>query len=110
MIQHPAEYPWTSYHHNALDKNIQLITTPPCYNALGKSLREQKEAYKSLFEQDIPDLTIEEIRAATNKAWVLGEDRFKQQIEQTTGRRVSPMPQGGDRKSNSFREKGNQRH
>jgi putative transposase len=110
MVQHPAEYPWTSYHHNALDKNIQLITTPPCYNALGKSLREQKEAYKSLFEQDIPDLTIEEIRAATNKAWVLGEDRFKQQIEQTTGRRVSPMPQGGDRKSNSFREKGNQRH
>jgi putative transposase len=76
---------------------------------LGKSLKEQKEVFKSLFEQDIPDLTIEEIHAATNKAWVLGEDRFKQQIEQATGRPVSSMPQGGDRKPNSFREKENQR-
>ncbi|MGO4894265.1 hypothetical protein [Flavobacterium sp. W21_SRS_FM6] len=109
MVNHPAEYPWTSYHHNALDKNIELITPHPCYMALGKSLKEQKKPYKSLFEHDISDLTIEEIRTATNKAWVLGEDRFKQQIEQITGRRASPLPQGGDRKSNSFREKGNQR-
>ena len=74
MVKHPAEYPWTSYHHNALDKNIQLITSHPCYDALGNGLRQRKDAYKGLFEQHIPDLTIEEIRTATNKAWVLGED------------------------------------
>ena len=105
MVQHPAEYPWTSYHHNALDKHIQLITPHPCYDALGKGPEERKTAYKHLFAQQIPDLTIEEIRAATNKAWVLGEGGFKKQVEAASGRRVSPLPQGGDRKSATFHEK-----
>jgi len=35
---------------------------------------------------------------------VLGDDRFKQQIEAQTGRRVSPIKRGGDRKSEGYRE------
>ena len=41
-------------------------------------------AYKGLFDQQIPNYTLEEIRNALNKAWVLGEDRFKEQIEEQT--------------------------
>jgi putative transposase len=59
--------------------------------------------YKSLFEQEIPDYTIKEIRDATNKAWVLGDSRFKQQIEVQTGRRASPQVRGGDRKSEKYK-------
>jgi putative transposase len=109
MVQHPADYPWTSYHHNALDKHIQLITPHSCYEALGKGPEERKRAYKDLFAQQIPELSLEEIRTSTNKAWVLGEDRFKQQIETATGRRVNPLPQGGDRKSEIFHQKRLQR-
>jgi putative transposase len=43
-----------------------------------------------------------EIRDATHKAWVLGNNRFKQQIEVQAGRRASPLPNGGDRKSKVF--------
>ncbi|MGY0638931.1 MAG: hypothetical protein ACW7DW_18525, partial [Paraglaciecola chathamensis] len=50
-----------------------------------------------------PELTLQEIRDATYKAWVLGENRFKQQIEEQTGRRVVPLARGGDRKSKSFK-------
>lgn len=102
MVQHPGEYPWTSYHCNALNKHIQLITPHLCYNALGEDINTRREAYRKLFEQYISVLTLEEIRTATNKAWVLGDDRFKQQIELATGRRTSPLLQGGDRKSKSF--------
>jgi putative transposase len=34
------------------------------------------------FGHYIPALTLQEIRDATNKAWVLSEDRFKRQIQQ----------------------------
>jgi putative transposase len=44
-----------------------------------------------------------EIREATNKSWVLGNDRFKQQIEEMTARQASPKARGGDRRSKEYR-------
>jgi putative transposase len=38
------------------------------------------------------------IRASVNKAWILGDDRFKQKIERQLGVSVSPKARGGDRK------------
>jgi putative transposase len=103
MVQHPAEYPWSSYHGNALDKNVALLSAHHCYQSLGTNKEERKQAYKYLFEHHIPELTLQEIRDATNKAWVLGDNRFKQQVEQQTGRRAVPLARGGDRKSKCFR-------
>jgi putative transposase len=47
-------------------------------------------------------MALKEIRDATHKAWVLGDNRFKAQIEAQTGRRVSPQQRGGDRKSAAY--------
>ena len=102
MINHPAEYPWSSFQGNALDKNIELITPHSLYLALGNNVLERKNAYQALFSTHIDELALQEIRDATNKAWVLGDSRFKQQIEQETGRRASPLAKGGDRKSIHF--------
>lgn len=60
--------------------------------------------YKGLYAQQIPAYTIKEIRDATNKAWVLGCEKFKQQVEVQTGRRASPQMRGGDRKSEKYKE------
>ena len=108
MVKHAAEYPWSSYQANALGKPIELITPHACYRALGKIGSSRQEAYRGLFDAHLPDLTLKEIREATNKAWVLGDHRFKEQIERQTGRRSSPQPRGGDRKSKSYREKQHQ--
>ncbi len=59
----------------------------------------------ALFDMTIPDDTLEEIRHSINRAWVLGDEQFKQQIEKQTGRRSSPLARGGDRKSEKYREK-----
>jgi putative transposase len=102
MVNHPAEYPWSSFQGNALDKNIELLTSHSLYLALGNKALERKKAYQALFSAHVDELALQEIRDATNKAWVLGDSRFKQQIEQDTGRRASPLGKGGDRKSKIF--------
>jgi len=102
MVDHPAEYPWSSYQKNALGKDIDLITPHHCYQSLGKTEKERHIAYQALFKNKIPDYTLDEIRNATNKAWVLGGKHFKQQIEEQTGRQSSPSQRGGDRKSKNY--------
>jgi len=56
----------------------------------------------------MPERELTAIREATNKAWVLGDDRFKAKIEAKTGRRAVPLGRGGDRKSAEYREAKNQ--
>ena len=102
MVEHPAEYPWSSYHKNALGKPVELITPHECYLSLAKTDKTRQKRYTALFERDIPDYTLKEIRDAVNKAWVLGDDGFKAQIEKQAGRRVSPEQRGGDRKSEKY--------
>lgn len=102
MIKHPAEYLWSSYRHNAMGKQIKLITPHPIYLGLGNDSHERQFRYRALFDQQIPDYTLEEIKTATNKAWVLGDSKFKQQMEQQLGFTLPPFPKGGDRKSAKY--------
>ena len=104
MVAHASEYPWSSYQANALGKPIQLLTPHALYLQLGKTEEECQVAYRSLFRGRLPDRQLSEIREATNKGWVLGDDRFKAQIQIKTGRRAAPLGRGGDRKSTEFRE------
>ena len=99
MVEHPAEYPWSSYHFNALGIKNSLIKEHSIYTALGTDAARRQSAYSALFEYQVPDRTIEEIRAATNKAWVLGNERFLQQIEDLSQRQAQPKPRGGDKRS-----------
>jgi putative transposase len=49
-------------------------------------------------------MTLEEIREATNKAWVLGSERFKQRAEKKLNRPAASRGHGGDRKSDAYQE------
>lgn len=108
MATHASEYPWSSYQSNALGKAIQLLTTHPLYQQLGKTDAQRQSAYRALFRGRMSERDLAAIREAANKAWVLGDDRFKAQIEAKTGRRPVPLGRGGDRKSVVFRESQNQ--
>lgn len=103
MASRPAEYPWSSYHCNALGQHNECVTPHREYLRLGKTEQARQAAYRQLFKHRIPESNLEEIRAATNKAWVLGNDRFKQRIQKQLARRVAPSARGGDRKSEKFR-------
>ncbi|MCP5275112.1 MAG: transposase [Burkholderiales bacterium] len=105
MVKHPADYPWSSYHHNALGISSSLIKAHTIYSTLGMTPTTRQSAYRALFEHQIPERTLDEIRSATNKAWVLGNERFLQQIEDLTKRQVQPKTRGGDRRSKKAKEK-----
>jgi putative transposase len=108
MVVHASEYPWSSYQGNALGKPVQLLTPHPIYSRLGSTEAERESAYRALFRGRMPERDLAAIREATNKAWVLGGERFKAQIEAKTGRRAVPLGRGGDRKSAAFRKVKNQ--
>ncbi len=103
MVAHPSEYPCSSYRCNAQGQPDALVTPHAEYLRLGKSDEERQAAYRQLFKHRIAERGLDEIRKATNKAWVLGNERFKQGIQQQLERRVEPATRGGDRKSKKFR-------
>ncbi len=109
MVKAPADYPWSSYHFNALGRENKLITPHAIYNALGVSNEKCRLNYHALFKEHIPEKEVEEIREATNKAWVLGGDRFKAEIDGLMDRQIQPKSRGGDRRSDLFKEKSTNR-
>ncbi|MGI1678782.1 MAG: transposase [Cellvibrionaceae bacterium] len=105
LVDDPASYPWTSYGANALGKTSYLLNPSEPYSSLGETKEAQQSVYRSLFETKLPDSIIKEIREATNKAWVLGDKDFKEQIAGLVNRRTEPKPRGGDRRSRAFKAK-----
>lgn len=104
MVGHPSEYPWSSYRSNGAGVSASLISSHGEYRRLGGTEAERQSAYRQLFRARIPDKTLDEIRSATNKAWVLGNDRFRERIAKQLNRRVAPAVRGGDRKSKAYRD------
>ncbi|MEO0443276.1 MAG: transposase [Pseudomonadota bacterium] len=102
MVEHPSEYPWSSYRSNAMGEKIELLSPHSLYQSLGKTAEDRQQSYRVLFRGRIAERTLKEIREATNKAWVLGSDRFKEEIEQAANRRVRSKGWGGDRKSGAY--------
>jgi putative transposase len=103
MVEHPSEYPWSSFHANALGVPSKLITPHYCYQSLAKTEQLRQENYLSLFDVHIPDYSLEEINESVMKGWSLGSMKFIKQIEKKTGRRSRPATRGGDRKSKKFK-------
>jgi putative transposase len=103
MVGHPSEYPWSSYRSNALGEPNPLLTPHLQYQRLGKTAEERQAAYRQLFRARIADETLDEIREATNKAWALGDERFKRKLALQLDRPNARAARGGDRRSGAFR-------
>ena len=110
MDNHSADYPWSSYRANGLEEGSDLIVQHPLYKSLGKTKSERCRTYRTLFKTHIPDSTLEEIRMATNKSWVLGRDDFIGRIAAKINRPMRPQAKGGDRKSWQYRNQSSLAH
>jgi putative transposase len=94
LVDKPQDYRWSSYAHNALAQNDEIISTAPQYQDLGDSARDCAKAYRKLCRQKPSAQQVEEITAATMKGWVLGDSRFARKIEKLSGRRATQLPKG----------------
>lgn len=94
MVARPEDYPWSSFRHNALGVSDEQISPHELYLGLGPGPAARADVYRRLFDTDPLDADVAAIRGATNAGWVLGNERFKQEIEMLTQRRGSPLPRG----------------
>lgn len=85
MVLDPAEYKWSSYPINALGVKSTLCCAHRVYLSLGKTETERMKAYRALFETEISQTLIGNIQYCSKKELVLGNNKFKQQIENLTG-------------------------
>jgi|SRR5438876_135651 len=99
MVATPGEYRWSSYRHHAQGTADNIITDHELYRALGGTDQERQAAYRALFAIHLDDSHLTEIRDATNKAWVLGDERFQNEVAALAQRRAHPLPKGRPKKS-----------
>ncbi|MDH3690645.1 MAG: transposase [Gammaproteobacteria bacterium] len=97
MVGDPGDYRWSSYAHHALGRCNPLIRDHDLYLALGKTTEARCRVYRALFRNSLSIETTNAIRDATNGGWALGNDRFREEIEQAAKRRTSRLSRGGQR-------------
>jgi putative transposase len=90
MVVSPADYRWSSHRCNVLDEYDPVVTPHDEYRSLGVDGAERRAAYRSLFLSEIASGALEDIRASTRQELAYGSERFKDQVEAMTQRRLRP--------------------
>lgn len=94
MVDHPAEYRWTSYRANAQGEVNSLLSRHEIYSQLSSNAEERQSCYRELFRYELNPELVDELRATTNGGYVLGRDDFKAQIEKMLRQRATPGKPG----------------
>ena len=93
MVPHPRDYPWSSYRVNGDLRNSALVTPHDGYVALGETPEQRAAAYRCLFQFELDEEDLKEIRSAANGGFALGNQRFKDDLAAMLGRRVERLRQ-----------------
>ncbi|MBI3140362.1 MAG: transposase [Rhodocyclales bacterium] len=99
MVEHPAQYRWSSYRANAQGEANAPVEPHALYRALGAKVQDRQAAYRELFRHELEPGLVDEIRRATNGNFALGNKRFLSQVSAALGRRVVPGQSGRPRKA-----------
>lgn len=97
MVEHPADYRWSSYRINAQAEHSILVKPHPLYRTLGETREAQAAAYRELFRHQLDPGAVDQIRSATNGNYALGSSRFSAEVACALGRRVIPGKPGRPR-------------
>jgi len=94
MVSNPSQYRWSSYRYNAQGQDNLLITPHELYQRLGRTLKERCEAYKALFRAHVDEEDLKDIRSALQTGTPLGNDYFKEKIEEKLKMKVGQSRRG----------------
>jgi len=98
MVDDRAHYRWSSYRANGLGQPDALLTHHEAYLASGNNEEDRLATYRDLFRSELDAAAIDDIRIALSQGQPLGNSRFLDSIEKTTGRRCGARPRGRPRK------------
>lgn len=102
LVENAAQYPWSSFHHNALAVNDLLLSGSNAYRQLAANTPLRAAKYLALCDTPLESKTIYEIRNQTNRSRVLGDEQFVVKIEQLLGINLHAKHRGGDRRSAAY--------
>ena len=94
MVRHPRDYRWSSHSANADGNPCRLITPHSRFLALGLRDNERHVAYRALFDAELGPAEFDEIRAAVNGGFALGDSLFKAEVSTALGRQAAPGRSG----------------
>ena len=80
LVEHPANYRWSSHAHHALGMKDDLITEHLRYRQLGATAGERCRAYREIVREPLPPEMTAAIRTALDGERVLGDEGFRQQV------------------------------
>ena len=98
LVSKPADYPWSSYRHNAQGQHDKLVTPHELYGRLGKDPASRQSAYLALFDEVLGSEALRQVRQATHGNRAFGSPEFAAQFAQLAGRRLAPREAGRPRK------------
>ena len=94
LASNPAEFNWSSYQINASGKTSALCKPHAEYLKLGETRAERAENYQLKCESGLDEKRLEEIRKSINKGLAFGDEEFKIEVEELTGRRQRALKSG----------------
>ena len=94
LASNPADFNWSSYHINASGKLSALCKPHDEYFKLGETRTECAENYKLKCKSGLDENRLEEIRQSINKGLAFGDEEFKIEVEEMTGRRQRALKSG----------------
>ena len=100
MVKRPEEYRWSSYGVNAKGDHGWLNPHPE-YIRLGSTTAERAKAYRNLFNRKLINDDLHLIRKAAHYCQPIGDNHFRQQIEQKYSIRLGLMERGRPRKASN---------
>lgn len=98
LVGRPRDYRWSSYRCNALGSTDDLVERHETYLRLGNDENTRCSAYRELFGTEIGSAALENIRDCANGELVLGNEKFKNKMEQMLSRPSRPGKAGRPKK------------
>ena len=75
MVEEPALYRWSRYRFNALGKANQYVSPHSVYLSLGKDSKSMQAVYRGLFQSELDNDIINDIRQVITENQPLGNSR-----------------------------------
>lgn len=94
----PLDYEYSSYHHKVGARKENFLDYDPFYLSLGSTDTERHIHYKEEFRKAIPEGEWKSIQEGINRNSVFGNEKFRNQIEQAIGRKITQKDRGRPRK------------
>lgn len=98
MVEEPSEYRWSSYNRTAKGSKDAVVDLSRSYRSLGKTARTRQEVWREYVYGTLPAYELELIRTAIQRGQVTGSDKFRREISDKLGIRLSNKGPGRPRK------------